>query len=132
MEAALGFHHCTNMGAEFEFQPRGLIGGGVFRGMSFYRFCECECVCVCFQTFISFAIGFEFKYIHFILCYVICVSCIIYYKIKKFVFKRKWIWDREFWWFFCIQVLVCRSKNMIGVNLTHCEHLPLLWFYMHL
>ena len=26
MEAALGLHHCTIMRAEFEFQPRGLIG----------------------------------------------------------------------------------------------------------
>ena len=27
MEAALGFHHCTTMGAKSEFQPKGLIGG---------------------------------------------------------------------------------------------------------
>ena len=26
MEAASGLHHCTIMRAEFEFQPRGLIG----------------------------------------------------------------------------------------------------------
>ena len=26
MEAAAGLHHCTIMRAEFEFQPRGLIG----------------------------------------------------------------------------------------------------------
>ena len=26
MKVALGLHHCTIMRAEFEFQPRGLIG----------------------------------------------------------------------------------------------------------
>ena len=46
--------------------------------------------------------------------------------------KHEFVWDKEVWWFFRVQVSICRSKNLIGVNLAYNEHLPLLWFYMHL
>ena len=80
MEAALGFHHCTNMGAEFEFQPRGLIGGGVFRGMSFYRFCECVCVCV-FKP--SFLLLLALNSSIYILFYVMSYVCHVLYITKS-------------------------------------------------
>ena len=80
MEAALGFHHCTNMGAEFEFQPKGLIGGGMFRGMSFYRFCECECVCVFSNLhFFCYWLWIQVYTFYFMLCHM----CVMYYILQN-------------------------------------------------
>ena len=126
-----GLHHCTTMEAEFEFQQRGLIGGLIVWK---YGVLEILWACICvflFQLFFFFWLLALNSRIYIFFCYVCHVLHIT--KSKNLCSrKHEFVWDKEVRWFFCVQVSICRSKNLIGVSLAYNEHLPLLWFYMHL
>ena len=88
-------------------------------------------LCFFISTFFFFWLLALNSRIYFFFCYVCHVLHIT--KSKNLCSrKHEFVWDKEVRWFFCVQVSICKSKNLIGVNLAYNEHLPLLWFYMHL
>ena len=75
-----------------------------------------------FFFFFFVATGFDFKYIHFVFCYVWDAFFITKLKILCST-ENEFVWDREVQWFFYVQASVCRLKNLISVNLAYNEHL---------